>query len=199
MFFSKLPLLVFLAFVAALFFRVSSLKNKGVQIQAKAGNRNKLTHFLYPAFSLVFLLWLFELVKITFSLSVQLLPNILSEKLSQYITFQLIGSIVLLLALVLWIITLLHFKNSLRFGLDESIQGKLITQGIFSVTRNPFFLSVDLYFLGVALIFPSLFFIGFTLAAFVGIHFFILKEERFLQNVYGTEYLKYTNKTRRYF
>ena len=199
MFFSKLPLLVFLAFIAALFFRVSSLKKKGVQIQAKAGSRNKLAYFLYPAFSLVFLLWLFKLVKITFSLSVQLLPNILSEKLSQYITFQLIGSIVLLLALVLWITTLLHFKNSLRFGLDESIQGKLITQGIFAVTRNPFFLSVDLYFLGVALIFPSLFFIGFTLAAFVGIHFFILKEERFLQNVYGTEYLKYTNKTRRYF
>lgn len=199
MVFNKLPLLFFLAFLAALLFKISFLKRKGVQTRAKNETKNKAACFLCPAFVLVFLLWLFELVKATFSLSTQILPNILSENLSLGIVFQITGSIVLLLAIVLWIVTLQHFKSSLRFGLDENMQEKLITRGIFSITRNPFFLSVDLYFLGVALIFPTLFFIGFTLAAFVGIHFFILKEEQFLQKVYDTEYLNYKNKTRRYF
>lgn len=199
MVFNKLPLLFFLAFLAALLLKISFLKRKGVQTRAKNETKNKTAYFLYPAFALVFLLWLFELVKATFSLSNQLLPNIITEKLAENIGFQITGSIVLLLAIVLWIVTLQHFKSSLRFGLDQNMQGKLITRGIFSVTRNPFFLSVDLYFLGVALIFPSLFFIAFTLAAFVGIHFFILKEEQFLQKVYGTGYLNYKNKTRRYF
>jgi protein-S-isoprenylcysteine O-methyltransferase Ste14 len=199
MVFNKLPLLFFLAFLAALLFKILFLKRKGVQTRAKNETKNKTAYFLYPAFALVFLLWLFELVKVAFSFSAAVLPNMLTEKILQCLTCQITGSIVLLLSFVFWIITLLNFKNSLRFGLDENMQGKLITRGIFSVTRNPFFLSVNLYFLGVALIFPSLFFIGFTLAAFVGIHFFILKEEQFLQKVYGTGYLNYKNKTRRYF
>ena len=199
MVFNKLPLLFFLAFFAALLLKISFLKRKRVQTRAKDRTKNKADNFLYPAFVLVFLLWLFELVKVTFGLSIAVLPNMLSEKIFKGLICQIAGSAVLLLSLILWVITLLHFKSSLRFGLDENTQGKLITKGIFAVTRNPFFLSIDLYFLGIALIFPSLFFIVFTLAGFVGIHFYILKEERFLQKIYGKEYLNYQNKVRRYF
>ena len=199
MVFNKLPLLFFLAFFAALLFKTAFLKHRGVQTRAKKGTKNKAAYFLYPAFVLVFLLWLFELVKVTFGSSIAVLPNMLSEKIFKGLICQIAGSAVLLLSLILWVITLLHFKSSLRFGLDENTQEKLITKGIFAVTRNPFFLSIDLYFLGIALIFPSLFFIVFTLAGFVGIHFYILKEERFLQKIYGKEYLNYQNKTRRYF
>jgi protein-S-isoprenylcysteine O-methyltransferase Ste14 len=59
--------------------------------------------------------------------------------------------------------------------------------------------SLLLYFTGTALIFSNLFFLAFTLAAFAGIHFSILKEEKFMQQVYGKEYRAYQQKVRRYF
>ena len=199
MIFNKLPLLIFLVLMGILLFRILSLQKKGVQTSAKNGWKNKAKSFLYPVFGLTFLLWLFEILRTTFSFSFSVLPAIFTVKVFQSQILHITGSIVLLLSIVLWIVTLLHFKSSLRFGLDENTQGELITNGIFSVSRNPFFLSIDLYFLGVALIFPTCFFIAFTLLAIVSIHFFILKEERFLQKIYGDEYLVYTRKTRRYF
>jgi protein-S-isoprenylcysteine O-methyltransferase Ste14 len=109
------------------------------------------------------------------------------------------GVVITIMSLIIMLLTLLHFRNSLRFGLDENNRGKLITGGIFSISRNPFFTSLLLWFFGIALILPSPFFIGFALLAAVGIHFFILKEEKFMQRFYGVEYLEYRRKVRRYF
>lgn len=198
MVFNKLPLLFFLAFSAALLFKTAFLKRNGVHVRAKNETKNKANYFLYPAFTLVLLLWLFELIKAAFSLSITVLPAILTKKILQCLICQISGSAALLLALILWIITLLHFKNSLRFGLVKNNRGELITKGIFSLSRNPFFLSLDFYFIGVAILLPTVFTIGFSLTAIVSIHFFILKEERFLQKFYGEEYLAYKHKTRRY-
>ena len=106
---------------------------------------------------------------------------------------------VISISLVLFALTLSHFKNSLRFGIDEKNKGELITKGVFSLSRNPFFLSIDIYFAGIALLLPNLFFIGFSVLAIVSIHFFILKEEKFMQSMYGKEYASYAKNVRRYF
>jgi protein-S-isoprenylcysteine O-methyltransferase Ste14 len=100
---------------------------------------------------------------------------------------------------MLMLITLVHFKTSLRFGMSSSNKGDLITTGIFSFSRNPFFLSLNLYFTGQAMVFPAIVFIGFALMAVAGIHFFILKEEKFLIIFYGESYTSYQKKVRRYF
>jgi len=60
-------------------------------------------------------------------------------------------------------------------------------------------LSLLLFFTGTALVFPNFFFITFAVCAFAGIHFSILKEEKFLYLVYDEEYKNYTAKVRRYF
>jgi protein-S-isoprenylcysteine O-methyltransferase Ste14 len=92
-----------------------------------------------------------------------------------------------------------HFKTSIRFGLNDKNKGKLITSGVFAYSRNPFFLSLDLYFLGISLMLPNLFFIGFAVLTVISIHFFILKEEKFMLKAYGIEYKKYVSKVGRYF
>ncbi|MGM0620026.1 MAG: methyltransferase family protein, partial [Bacteroidota bacterium] len=103
------------------------------------------------------------------------------------------------ISLIFMALTLHHFKTSLRFGLNENNRGKLITTGIFSFSRNPFFFSIIIYFLGTALVFPNWFFIGFAVLAIVSIHLFILKEEKFMEEHFGESYLKYQQKVRRYF
>ena len=194
-----LPILSFLVLAGILMTRILILKKKGIQVSSKGGEKNKTTRFLLPVFGLIFLIWLFEMLKPAFHISFSILPEILTNRLLENMFLKISGAIIILLSIVLWTITLMHFKTSLRFGLNENNQGRLVTTGMFSRSRNPFFLSLDLYFPGIALILPSLFFIGFTVLAIISIHFFILKEERFMKKVYGEEFEKYEKKVRRYF
>ena len=198
--FNAIPLTGFLFILVFLIIRIGFLKRKGIVVSKDSEKSKKSsTLLLYPGFAIILLVWLFEIIQPVFQLSFSVLPEVLSRQLSESVLLKFTGVILILLSLVLWTITLLHFKNSLRFGLDENNQDELITTGIFSLTRNPFFLSLDLYFVGVALILPSLFFISFAVLAIINIHFFILKEEKFLWKVYGDEYQKYMKRVRRYF
>ncbi len=191
-----IPFLSFLLLSGILTGRIFSLKKRGIQTSSKQKGKKKLSPFLLLLFGAVFLLWLFEIIQPAFKFTV--LPEILTQKIVESIYFQFSGTVLIILSLVILTITLIHFNTSIRFGLDKNNKGKLITNGIFSFSRNPFFLSLELYFLGVALVLPNVFLLVFTLAAFTGIHFFILKEEKFLHKNYGEEYRAYRQKTRRY-
>ena len=167
-------------------------------MSSESGKKNQSVIFVYSVFLLILLLWLFELCKFAFHFSISVLPEVLNKPLIESYLAKIAGVFVSGFALILLTFTLIHFKNSLRFGLDEKNRGKLITTGVFAFSRNPFFLSLDIYFVGIAILLPNLFFIGFAVFALVGIHFFILKEEKFMQNVYGAEYLEYRRKVHRY-
>lgn len=197
--FKIFPLASFLILIILIYLRVVILKGKGVKVSSGSGKKTKAIVFLYTVFLLILLLWVWEMMKRAFQINFSILPEKLTKPLIESISITIAGTILTGIALVLLTSALIHFKNSLRFGMDEENQGKLITTGVFSLSRNPFFLSLDLYFLGIAVLLPNLFFIGFAVLALVGIHFFILKEEKFMQNVYGNEYDNYTKKVRRYF
>jgi len=196
--FEIFPFISFLALITLISGRIFFLKRKGINVSSESGKKNQSGIFVYSVFLLILLLWLFELTKFAFHFSISVLPEVLAKPLNQSDLLKITGVLVTGFALVLLTFTLIHFKNSLRFGLDEKNRGKLITTGVFAFSRNPFFLSLDIYFVGIAILLPSLFFIGFTVFALVGIHFFILKEEKFMQNVYGAEYLDYRRKVHRY-
>ena len=197
--FKIFPLVSFLILIILIFGRVEILKRNGVKVSSGSGKQNKTIVFLYPVFLLILLFWILEIMKPAFQINFSILPEKLTTPLFESVIMQITGTILIGFALVLLTLTLLHFKNSLRFGMEETNQGELITTGIFTVSRNPFFLSLNLYFMGIAILLPSLFFIGFAILTLVSIHFFILKEEKFMQNVYGKEYLEYQRKVRRYF
>ena len=58
----------------------------------------------------------------------------------------------------LFILSLISFGDSWRIGIDTRSAGDLVMTGVFSLTRNPIFLFLDVYFLGTWLIYPNLFF-----------------------------------------
>lgn len=196
--FEILPLASFLVLIFLISGRVIFLKRSGVKVSSASAKRNKFRLFLYLLFLPILFLWLFELVKPAFQISFSVLPESFTNFLAESVFLKITGVVVVIMAFVLMTLALFHFKNSLRFGLDKKNKGKLITSGIFSVSRNPFFLSLDFYFLGIALMIPSLFFICFSVLSLVSIHFFILKEENFMLKMYGDEYQKYLEKVRRY-
>lgn len=198
-FFGSIPLFSFLIFIAILGSRIFYLRKKGVEVSGQTDKKNKLSVYIFPVFGLILLIWLFEIIRPAFTVSFSILPDFISKPIVESVFLEITGIIVIMIALVFLLFTLLHFKNSLRLGLNEKNLGNLVTTGIFSVSRNPFFVSIVLYFTGISLILPNLFFVGFAIFAFTGIHFFILKEEKFMWENYGEEYEKYSKNVRRYF
>jgi protein-S-isoprenylcysteine O-methyltransferase Ste14 len=196
--YDSFPFVGFCFILMSLSIKIILLKKKEIKVgtEKKIG---KTPVSLYFLFGFIFIIWLFEIVKPAFQLSFSILPGVFTKILFQHRFLKISGAVFIFISLILWIITLVHFKTSLRFGLNENNPGKLITSGIFSLSRNPFFLSLNIYFLGITLIFTNLFFIGLCFLAFVSIHFFILKEEKLMQRIYGKEYKNYRRKVRRYF
>ena len=181
-----------------LFIAVNSvvLKKKGVRFNSAQNSTVKIrgVYLLLVGLQLVFVI---EIFRPLFGFSI--LPEVATNVLFNSDFLHVAGVLAIFFSVYLMKTTLQHFGASLRFGLKENNAGKLVTTGVFTWSRNPFFLSLLLYFTGTALVFPNLFFISFAIAAFAGIHFSILKEEKFMQRVYGDEYREYRCKVRRYF
>ncbi len=197
--FEVFPVASFLVLIILIGVRVIYLKKEGIQITSGESKTSKTTILINTIFLAILLLWIFEAARPLLSSSFSILPELITKLLLNSFYIKITGISIIAVSLVLLFVTLFHFKKSLRFGLNEKSLGKLVTSGIFSISRNPFFLSLDLYFLGVAILLPNLFFIGFAVLAVFGIHFFILKEEKFMRKVYGVEYELYLRKVKRYF
>lgn len=89
-------------------------------------------------------------------------------------------------------------KGSWRAGIPDHKETTLITNGIYSLSRNPAFLGFDLMYLGILLAFPN---VWHAIAATLTILLFhkqILREEQFLEAAFGNDYLAYKKRTNRY-
>ena len=63
---------------------------------------------------------------------------------------------------------------------------KLITNGIYKISRNPAFLGFDLMYIGIALLYSNPFTIIFSLFAITMFHLQILEEEKYLEKILKT-------------
>ncbi|WP_320279369.1 methyltransferase family protein [Draconibacterium sp. IB214405] len=145
------------------------------------------------------MIFLNELVYKAGLIQFSILPDVLQHLLVGKKVLAICGIVLLLLANLSMLLSLSALNQSLRFGLNEGNLGKLVISGIYARSRNPFFLAINCLIVGIALVFPTPFFIAISILALVSIHLFILKEERFMRQNYGEEYNSYAKTVRRYF
>ncbi|HWF60974.1 MAG TPA: isoprenylcysteine carboxylmethyltransferase family protein [Nitrospira sp.] len=100
------------------------------------------------------------------------------------------------LLLLLW--SLVSFGQSFRVGIDADHPDKLITGGVFAISRNPIYVAFASILLGQFLIFPNWILLVYIGAATWLFHRQVLREEEFLEKHYGQNYLRYCNRVRRY-
>jgi len=94
--------------------------------------------------------------------------------------------------------TLASFGSSFRVGIDENAPDKLVTNGMFAVSRNPIYVCFLMFFAGLFLIHRNIVIAVAVVLFALAIHRQVLKEERFLISHYGKEYAEYRKKVRRY-
>lgn len=75
----------------------------------------------------------------------------------------------------------------------------IVTAGAFGISRNPTYLSLALLQVGLALLFQSIWVLVAVVAAVAATHWgVVLREERYLEQKFGAEYMRYSAKVRRW-
>ena len=112
-------------------------------------------------------------------------------------TINYIGLSFLVISLVWTVIAQTQMKNSWRIGIDTDTKTELITNGLFSISRNPIFFGMIVTLLGAFLATPNALTVLFLILGYILIQIQIRLEEEFLTKEHGQEYLKYKQKVRR--
>lgn len=100
--------------------------------------------------------------------------------------------------LLFLVLSLIAFGTSFRVGIDVDHPNKLVTSGVFAVSRNPIYVGFALVLLGQFLVFPSWIPLIYLVAAVWLFHRQVLREESFLHQHYGREFADYCSRVRRY-
>jgi protein-S-isoprenylcysteine O-methyltransferase Ste14 len=168
--------------------RVLMLRRRGIQ----AMNFGKIdkTDFLIPPFALFYFYLVFAS---TFSL-----PTLSKQVFFHSEIISWIGVLFCLAGLSLLLWSLVSFGLSFRVGIDTEHPDKLITTGVFAVSRNPIYVAFAFILLGQFLIFPNWILLVYLVAAIWLFHRQVLREEDYLKKHYGQEYLEYSSRVRRY-
>ena len=91
-----------------------------------------------------------------------------------------------------------QMSNSWRIGIDTKNKTKLVSSGLFSISRNPIFLGLQFCFLGLFLLMPNLLMLVITFLGIMCIFIQVKLEEIFLEKCFGQSYLEYKKKVRRW-
>lgn len=109
------------------------------------------------------------------------------------------GILIAALGDLVFILAVITMRDSWRAGVSKTDETKLVTDGIYQISRNPAFLGFDLVYLGIVLIFFN--WLLLLLSVFA-VQMFQLQivyvEEDFLLKTFGEDYLAYQKKVNRY-
>ena len=189
MIYRSLAVLGMAIFYALYFIKLFSQKKKGIEVYklAKENGKEKLNATEAALKVITIIIPIIEVISIVWGRSY--LP----------IMGKIIGFYFLVFADFTFLFAIISMKDSWRVGVaKEDTNRKLITKGIYQYSRNPAFLAFDLMYIGLSLMYCSIPMIIVTLIGIIMLHLQILKEEKFMTDLKGEEYLEYKKTTGRY-
>lgn len=109
------------------------------------------------------------------------------------------GVVIGITGVVVFVTAMLTMRDSWRAGVSETDKTELVTNGIFSISRNPAFLGFDLVYLGILLMFFNLVLLVLSCFAALMLHLQIVNaEEDHMLITFGDDYLNYRKRVNRY-
>lgn len=138
------------------------------------------------------------LVNLTFLLLKGLNVDVVMRLFHPNEIIDIIALALLIIGTVILFLSTIKLNKDLVFGLSSSETHQLQTNGIYSISRHPFYLGFLFILFSSCLFIPHY----LNIMAFIGTwiihHFIMIKEEQFLSSQYGDEYRQYIKKVNRY-
>jgi protein-S-isoprenylcysteine O-methyltransferase Ste14 len=125
-------------------------------------------------------------------------PTVASHRFFESELTSWAGVICCLSGLTLLFLSLVSFGKSFRIGIDQDRPDRLVTTGVFAVSRNPIYVAFWFVLLGEFLLFSNPIPLVYLTAATWMFHGQVLREEEFMRRHYGPEYADYSARVRRY-
>ena len=144
------------------------------------------------------LVWACEIVAYAWQLHFHAGPIWLHRVLVGSIAVKTVGAALVSIAIVLYAIALGRLGKSWRLGIDRTTPGPLVTDGVYRWTRHPIYVAFDLLFVGTFLVLGRVIFLLLVLVWIPLLHCFMLREERFLTELYDGAYRDYCRRVGRY-
>lgn len=185
-YFAALTIVLMLGMVLT---RILLMKSKGIKAM-HFGSIDK-TDFLIPPF-------VFFYFYVVFAAAFHW-PGVSTQEFFQSGAVSWAGVLFCLAGLLLLLWSLVSFGRSFRVGIDMHHADKLITTGVFALSRNPIYVAFALILLGQFLVHPTWILLAYMGAAVWLFNRQVLREEDYLKKHYGKQYLEYCNRVRRYF
>ncbi len=168
--------------------RVALMRRKGIEA-VKFGRTHK-TDFLIPPFALLYIYLVFAAA---FGW-----PTPSRQQFFESDIISWLGVLLCMLGVLLFLWGIVSFGRSFRVGIDTDEPDRLVTTGAFAVSRNPLYAAFALILLGEFLMFPNWLLCLYLLAGIWLFNRQVLREEQYLEQHYGHEYLEYCRRVRRY-
>ena len=196
-YFQLASLAFFVVLIAA---RIIYLRSRRGTNPVAIGRGKKGFQFIFEIYAFAALAgWMIEVISYALHIQLRVLPSILHLQVIDSPVAKIIGVLLITTGFVTLIFAFVSFGDSWRIGFDVRTPGQLVTTGVFGFSRKPIYVCLNLWFIGTFLINGTLIFLIFALLAIIHLHYQILREERFLLELYGQPYRDYLAKTGRYF
>lgn len=118
-------------------------------------------------------------------------------KMISFIWLDYLSYITFFLGFIIIIISLVNLGKSTRLGLPtENTVFK--TNGIYRISRNPMYVGFNLFTISSVLLTSNVVILLFGIYSIAIYHLIIKGEETFLEKRFGTEYINYKTRVRRY-
>jgi protein-S-isoprenylcysteine O-methyltransferase Ste14 len=126
------------------------------------------------------------------------LPIFSRQELLHSGTVSWVGVLLCVAGLLLLFLSLVSFGKSFRVGIDQDRPDKLVTTGVFALSRNPIYAAFGFVMLGQFLLFSNWILLVYMMAGVFLFHRQVLREEEYMRSHYGQEYSEYCDRVRRY-
>ena len=187
--FQYLATLILILFYSIYFGKMIIQRRKGI-VTDQMGRGNKGRKLFYTELFLKIA---------TYSVLIVEIISIVHNTTLSFLLLKIFGIILGVIGVVIFGIAVFTMRDSWRAGIPEKDKTELVTNGIFSISRNPAFLAFDLIYLSLLFCFFSWVLLVFTLWAIIMLHLQIKQEEVFLTSIFKEEYTEYRQYTNRYF
>lgn len=176
--------------------QVNLIRQTGIdpQVMGKSRSNVQLYFNLYTKILTIY----GALIILLLTLNVQFGSLFTRVKEITSLTFDIAGLIFGLAGLSLCLYAQLKMGASWRVGIDEQVGTSLVTTGLYTYIRNPTYVGLFFFNLGLWVIWPTwaMFLLNLLFILFLEVQ--VRCEEDYLTATHGEEYLAYKNRTKRY-
>ncbi|MGO9571612.1 MAG: methyltransferase family protein [Desulfomonilaceae bacterium] len=197
-FFDWFQLCVTVCLLCLLFGRALHLYSRGIRVVVIDRESSTSQAMVDLVVAAGFVLWIYETLAYVLPLHVHVIPHSSRFSIVESTVLKCFGMTLSLLGLLIYGLALQALGKYWRIGIDKATPGRLVTHGIFALTRNPIYVGLDLLALGTFLVIGQLVFLIFALVIVGGFHYQILREENFLIRTYEEAYRDYCSRVGRY-